>query len=404
MFKTFGIVPVTRSIFWIGANDRETDKFEGLWDLPHGVAYNSYLICDEKTALIDTVKSSFMDDFLQRLELLLDGKPLDYVVVNHMEPDHSGSLSLIRRLHPGVKLVGNAKTIEMMKNFYGITEDFVEVKEGDVLDLGHHKLAFCLVPMVHWPESMVTYDTTERILFSNDIFGGFGAIEGGFFDDEVNLERAISEMMRYYVNIVGRFAAPASKALAKVKKVDPCPKAICPSHGPIWRSNPCDVIDLYEKWSRHETDEGVVVLYGSMYGNTKIASDAITRSLSESGVRKVAVYDIARSNMSYITTDIWRYRGLVLSSCTYNMELFPPMAALLRLLENKMMKGRKIGLCGTYSWSSAALKEMREFVDRSKGGWTLVEPEVEIKSYPGPSDIERCIQLGRNMAEAVKKD
>lgn len=404
MFKTFGIVPITRSIFWIGANDRETDKFEGLWDLPHGVAYNSYLICDGKTALIDTVKSSFMDDFLQRLELLLDGKPLDYVVVNHMEPDHSGSLALIRRLHPGVKFVGNAKTIEMMKNFYGITEDFVEVKEGDVLDLGHHKLAFCLAPMVHWPESMVTYDTTERILFSNDIFGGFGAIEGGFFDDEVNLERAISEMMRYYVNIVGRFAAPASKALAKVKKVDPCPKAICPSHGPIWRSNPCDVIDLYEKWSRHETDEGVVVLYGSMYGNTKVASDAIARSLSESGVQKVAVYDIARSNMSYITTDVWRYRGLVLSSCTYNMELFPPMAALLRLLENKMMKGRKIGLCGTYSWSSAALKEMREFVDRSKGGWTLVEPEVEIKSYPGPSDIERCIQLGRNMAEAVKKD
>jgi flavorubredoxin len=401
MTKVYGILPVNNSVYWIGANDRETDKFEGLWDLPLGVAYNSYFIDDEHTALIDTVKSSFMDDFLHRIHLLLDGRKLDYIIVNHMEPDHSGSLSLIKRLYPDVKCVGNVKTLEMLKNFFGIEDGLVEVKEGDTLDLGNHKLAFALAPMVHWPESMATYDATDRILFSNDIFGGFGALEGGIFDDEVNLEWAVYEMMRYYVNIVGRFSSQALKALGKVRGLDVA--MICPSHGPIWRSDPSHVIGLYEKWSRQETEGGVVVVCGSMYGNTKIASDAISRSLSESGVKKISVYDISRSNMSYVTTDIWKNAGLVLSSCTYNMELYPPMAALLRLLENKMMKGRAIGLCGSYSWSSAALKEMKAFVDRSKGGWKLLDPTIEIKSFPTDADMELCSELGRKMAETVKR-
>lgn len=397
----FGIVEVTPSVFWIGENDRETDKFEGLWDLPHGVAYNSYFIDDKKTVLIDTVKNSYMDDYLFRLRQLLGERQLDYVIVNHMEPDHSGSLELLRRLYPEVKFVGNAKTLELLKNFYNVSGGLIEVKEGEVLDTGSHKLTFAFAPMVHWPESMVTYDSTEKLLFSNDIFGGFGAIEGGIFDDETNFDWAITEMMRYYVNIVGRFAAPATKALQKVRGLDL--KLICPSHGPIWRTDPNYVISLYEKWSRQETEEGVVVVYGSMYGNTKTASDAIARSLSESGVRKVLVYDISRSNMSYITTNIWKYSGLILSCCTYNMELYPPMAALLRLLENKNMKGRHIGLCGTYSWASAALKEMSGFVDRSKGGWNLLDPRIEIKSHPTSDDLELCCQLGRSMAEAVKQ-
>ncbi|MDR3254219.1 MAG: FprA family A-type flavoprotein [Synergistaceae bacterium] len=400
-FKTYGTLPVTDSVSWIGANDRETDKFEGLWDIPLGVAYNSYFINDDKTALIDTVKSSFMDDFIYRLGRLLGERQLDYVIVNHVEPDHSGSLGLIRRLYPGVRFVGNAKTLDLIKNFYHIDDGFVEVGEGEVLDLGLHKLSFAFAPMVHWPESMATYDATEKILFSNDVFGGFGALEGGLFDDEVNLDWALYEMMRYYVNIVGRFAAPALKALAKIRALDI--GMICPAHGPIWRSDPSRVMGLYEKWSRQETEEGVVLVYGSMYGNTKAASDLIARSLTESGVNNVSVYDISRSNMSYITTDIWRYAGLILSCCTYNMELFPPMAALLRLLENKMMKGRQIGLCGTYSWSGAALKEMKAFVERSKGNWNLLDPAIEIKSYPTETDIELCAALGQEMARAVKR-
>jgi flavorubredoxin len=399
MLKTFGILPVNDSVYWIGSNDRETDKFEGLWNIPLGIAYNSYFIDDERTVLIDTVKSSFMDDFIYRLNVLLEGRQLDYVIVNHMEPDHSGSLGLIRRLYPEAKFVGNAKTLEMLKNFFGIENGLVEVKEGETLDCGRHKLMFAAAPMVHWPESMVTYDAADRVLFSNDIFGGFGALEGGLFDDEVNHDWAIYEMMRYYVNIVGRFAAPALKALAKVRGLDVA--MICPSHGPIWRSDPSRVIGLYEKWSRQETEPGVVVVYGSMYGNTKIASDVIARALSESGVKTVSVYDISRSNMSYVTTDIWKYAGLVLSSCTYNMELFPPMASLLRLIENKMMKGRKIGLCGSYSWSGAALREMTEFVNRSKGGWTLIDPSIEFRSFPNAEALKLCESLGKNMAHAV---
>ncbi|MDR1944122.1 MAG: FprA family A-type flavoprotein, partial [Synergistaceae bacterium] len=346
-------------------------------------------------------KSSFIDDFLDRLNHLLNGRGLDYVIVNHMEPDHAGSFALIRRLYPGVKFVGNTKTAEMIKNFYGIEDGVVEVKEGEVLDIGGRKLVFALAPMVHWPESMVTYDATHRILFSSDIFGGFGALEGGLFDDEANLQLAVSEMMRYYVNIVGRFSGPAQKALEKVRSLDIA--LICPAHGPVWRSDPNTVIELYEKWSRQETEDGVVVVYGSMYGNTKIASDAIARGLSKAGEKKVIVYDASRTNMSYVTTDIWRYAGLVLAACTYNMELFPPVASLLRLLENKMMKGRAIGLCGSYSWSSAALREMKAFVERSKGGWSLIEPAIEIKSRPKNADLELCAELGVKMAEAVNR-
>ncbi|MDR1915639.1 MAG: FprA family A-type flavoprotein [Synergistaceae bacterium] len=400
MVENYNVIEVADSIFWIGANDRETDKFEGLLDLPMGVAYNSYLMRGEKNVLIDTVKSSFMDDFLHRLTGLLDSKPLDYVIVNHMEPDHSGSVDVIKRLYPDVKFVGNAKTVEMMKNFYGLEGCTIAVKEGETLDIGDRKLVFAFAPMVHWPESMVSYEPNLKILFSNDIFGGFGALEGGIFDDEVNFDWTVYETMRYYVNIVGRYAKPATKALEKVRKLDI--SMICPSHGPVWRSDIDKIIGLYEKWSRQETDEGVVVVYGSMYGNTKLASDAIARSLSMSGINPVQIYDVSRSNISFITTDIWRYSGLILSCCTYNMELYPPMAGLLRLLANKNMTGRHIGLCGTYSWAGAALREMSEFVEKSNGGWTLVGPTIEIKSRPTSADIEQCRMLGKNMAEIVK--
>jgi len=402
MKTAFGTIEIAPKIYWMGANDRETDKFEGLWELPHGVAYNSYFIDDDKTAVVDSVKPSFMDDFLHRLDIKLDGRPLDYVIVNHMEPDHSGSLAIIRRLYPGVRFVGNAKTAEMIKNFYGIEDGIVVVSEGETLDMGRRKLTFAMIPMVHWPESMVTYETTGNILFSNDAFGGFGAIEGDIFDDEADMEYAISEMMRYYVNIIGRFSSQALKAIAKIRALDVA--LICPAHGPIWRSDPQRVINLYEKWSRQETEETAVVVYGSMYGNTKTAADAIARALTEGGIRGVTMYDISRSNPSCIVKDAWGARGLVLASCTYNMELYPPMKYLIDMLENKNMRGRRLGLCGTYSWASAALKEMKDFAARSKGGWLLTEPIIEIKSFPTDADFDLCRTLGLAMAEAIKKD
>jgi flavorubredoxin len=394
-------IKISDSIFWVGAQDRETDLFEALWKLPYGVAYNAYLLAGDASVLVDTVKGHFMDGFLERLSSVLSGKPLDYVIVNHMEPDHAGSLGILRKMYPGVKIIGNAKTAEMLKNFFNIEDNVVTVKDGEILDIGSRKFLFAFVPMVHWPESMVAYDVTDKILFSSDIFGGFGATEGGIFDDQADMELVTSEMMRYYVNIVGRFAEPALKALAKVKPLDIT--AICPAHGPIWRSDPKRVIGLYEKLSRQETEEGVVVVYGSMYGNTKAIAEKIARVVSGDGVKRVAVYDIARCDMSIAATDIWRNAGLILASCTYNMELFPPMAKLLRHLENKNMKGRHVGLCGTYSWAGTSLREMSDFVERSKGNWTLVEPKIPIKTCPKGEEFDKIELLAHNMARAVKR-
>jgi flavorubredoxin len=396
-----GIVQVSDSVFWIGEQDRETDRVEGLWSLPHGVAYNSYLLKGGKNILVDTVKCPYAGDFVNKTAAVLGGEALDYVIVNHMEPDHSGSLGILREIYPGVKLIGNAKTAEMLRNFWGIGDNVVVVKDGESLELGSRKFIFTLAPMVHWPESMASYDATDKILFSNDIFGAFGATEGGIFDDEADMGITESEMMRYYVSIVGRFAAQASKALAAVRSLDI--NVICPSHGPVWRSDPERVIGLYEKWSRQETEDGVVVVYGTMYGNTKTAADAVSRALSEKGVGGVRVYDIARSDVSQVIVDIWRKSGLVLASCTYNMELFPPMAGLLRYIENKNMRGRKIGLCGMHSWADASLRCMSEFIERSRGGWSLVEPKILIKSSPKEADIEQCELLASNMASAIKK-
>lgn len=393
-------IAVTDSIYWIGGNDRETDLFEGLWALPCGVAYNAYLICDEKVALIDSIKSSNFSDYTDRLTSVMgDDKKIDYLIVDHMEPDHSGSIRMLKQIYPGMKLVGNKKTLEMLEAFYGITTDTIEVKEGDVLDLGKHKLTFAMIPMVHWPESMVTYDMTEKVLFSTDAFGGFSALEGGIFDDELETDYFESETLRYFANIVGRYAAPTQKAIQKVRGLDV--KIICPAHGPIYRSNPGHIVDLYDKWSRHITDEGVVVVYGSMYGNTKLMSDAVARSLAENGIQDVVVHDASRSNMSFIVRDIWKYSGLVLCSCTYNTELYPPMAQLCRMLKNKMMKNRVLGISGSYSWSKGALAELQLFAEQG-GEWQLVGPAVEAKSCPTKEDLEQCRELGRNMAAAVK--
>ena len=225
-------IKITDSIYWIGGNDRETDLFEGLWTLPRGVAYNAYFINDEKTAVIDTIKADKLSDYIERLVSILPaGKGIDYLIVNHMEPDHSGSISIMRKLYPEMKIIGNKKTLEMIEAFYGIHDGVVEVKEGEILDLGRHKLAFATIPMVHWPESMVTYDTTDKVLFSTDAFGGFCALEGGIFDDELDMKLYEDETLRYFANIVGRYSMPTQKAIAKVRALDL--KIICPAHGPI---------------------------------------------------------------------------------------------------------------------------------------------------------------------------
>lgn len=390
-------VPVNKDTWWVGVNDHETDLFESLWELPQGVAYNAYVVMGEKTAAIDTVKGPWLDEYLYKLEEVLGGRPLDYLVVNHMEPDHAGLISQLRTRHPGLKFVGNAKTMPLLKGYHGIDTDTVLVKDGATLDLGGHVLQFATVPMVHWPESMVTFDTTTGVLFSNDSFGGFGAHEGGLFDDAKARTRWEGEMLRYYATIVGRYSNVVQVAM---KKLAPLPITnIFPAHGTLFREDVGQVIGLYDRWSRYEADCGAVVVYGSMYGNTKHMAEAVCSGLSDSGVKDVHLYDAARSDPSYILRDIWRYRGFALLSCTYNTLLFPPMEALCSKLLNRMPKNRALGIAGSYSWSRGALDALREFARDIK--LEVVGPEVEAFASPTAEDLDQCVELGKNLGRRV---
>ncbi|ACR80031.1 FprA family A-type flavoprotein [Kosmotoga olearia] len=391
-------IPVTKDVFWIGVNDFETHLFESLWPLPMGVSYNAYMILDEKVALIDTVKGSFFATFLDKVKALLpDGKPVDYLIINHMEPDHSGAIKVLVEAFPEIKIVGNKKTRDFLEGFYGISDNFMVINDGDVLDLGKHKLKFYLTPMVHWPETMMTYDLTDGILFSGDAFGGFGALNGGIFDDVVDIEFYEDEVLRYFSNIVGRYSPMVQRAFKKLENVDI--KIIAATHGPVWRDNPKQIIELYDKWSRYEAEKGVVLVYGSMYGNTQKMMEAVAQGLVEEGVEKIRIHNISVTHLSFIIRDIWRFKGVILGSCTYNMELFPPMKNLLTALENRMLKNRHIGVFGSYSWSGGALKELHDFAQKMK--WELVEPVIEAKHAPKKEELEQCKLLGKNMAKAI---
>lgn len=390
-------VPVNRDTWWVGVNDYETDLFESLWDLPQGVAYNAYVVMGEKTAAIDTVKGPWVDEYIQKLEEVLNGRPLDYLIINHMEPDHAGLISQLRAHHPDLKFVGNVKTMPLLKGYHGIDSNTVQVKDGDTLDLGGHVLRFATVPMVHWPESMVTFDTTTGVLFSNDSFGGYGAHEGGLFDDAKTRERWEDEMLRYYATIVGRYSNVVQVAL---KKLAPLPvKFIFPAHGTLFRDDVEQVIELYDRWSRYEAECGAVVVYGSMYGNTRRMAEAVCSGLSESGVKNVRLYDAARNGHSYILRDIWRYKGFALLGCTYNTLLFPPMEALCSKLLNRMPKNRVLGIAGSYSWSRGALDALREFAEKIK--LEKIDPEIEVFTSPTPEDLEQCVELGKNLGQQV---
>lgn len=393
-----GVIPVRENIYWIGANDHETDLFESIWPLPRGVSYNSYIIVDEKVALIDTVKSSYLTPYMEKIKSLLGSdKKIDYLIVNHMEPDHSGSIRDLKRMFPGLKLVGNSKTTEFIKDFYKIQEDVISISDGESLDLGKHKLKFFLTPMVHWPETMVTYEETQKILFSCDAFGGFGALDDRIFDDEVDLIYYEDEILRYYSNIVGRYSGMVQKAIAKLKGISI--SVIAPSHGPIWRTNPGEIVALYDKWSRHETEKGITLVYASMYGNTRKMMETISRSLAEEKIEKVRVHDISRTHISYVLVDIWRFGGMILGAPTYNTKLFPLMENLVCMLEEKMLKNRFIGIFGSYTWSKGAVKRLQDFA--TEGNLALVEPVIEFKCSPTKEDLEKAILLGKNMADRI---
>jgi len=295
-----GITEVKDGIYWMGVNDRQTSLFENLWPLPNGIAYNAYIVeGDNGCALIDTVKSSFVEEYLRKIRHLCEsGKEPSYLIINHMEPDHSGAIRPLRAVCPGIKIIGSPKTADMLKNFFGITEEVIQVKDGEELELGGRVLKFILTPMVHWPETMMTYDVRTGTLFSGDAFGGFGTLDGGIFDDEVNIEFYENEIRRYFTSIVGRFSPMVLKAVEKLKDIPIL--IVAPTHGPIWRENPGLIIGDYERWSRHETKKGVVIVYGSMYGNTEHMADIIARSLTERGMESVKIFNASANHVSYM--------------------------------------------------------------------------------------------------------
>ncbi|WP_319370465.1 FprA family A-type flavoprotein [uncultured Ilyobacter sp.] len=396
------LVQVTDHVYWVGANDKKTERFENYMPLPMGVAYNSYVINDEKTCVIDTVEFGVEGLFMEKVECVLDGKDLDYIIVNHMEPDHSGALRDLMRKYPNAKVVGNAKTFPMIKAFFHDVneESFYPVKEGDILDLGNHKLTFAMMPMVHWPESMVTYDTTEKILFSNDAFGSFGALDGGLFDDEVNFDFYEDEMRRYYANIVGKYGMQVQNAIKKLSSLEI--NYICPSHGIIWRSDINRVIKHYDYWSRLEPEsEGVVIVYGTMYGNTAKQANAIARELSSQGIKEIKVYDASKTDHSFIISDIWKYKGLIIGSCSHNNALYPKIQPLLHKLQNYGLKNRYLGIFGNMMWSGGGVRGIQAFADALNGN-EIVADAVEVRGNPTLEDYEKLENIARSMAEKIK--
>ncbi len=393
-------IKLTDNIFYVGVNDRRTDLFENHMELPNGVSYNSYLIVDEKVALIDPVEAGFIEEYLFKVKSVLQGRKVDYLIINHDEPDHSSSIAAVLREWPEAQVVGNAKTFAPLEAFYGPIENKKVVAEGETLSLGTHTLQFFMVPMVHWPESMVTYEQANGIVFSNDAFGGFGALNGGIFDDQVNLAFYEDDMRRYYANIVGKMAMQALKAIEKLGGLTI--KMIAPSHGLVWRSNPAWVIGKYTQWSKHEGEEGVVIVYGSMHGNTGVMADIVARGAAEAGIKEVKVYDVAKTEISFIMSDIWKYKGVIIGACAHYANMFPNMNLLTHEINEFKPKSKCFGIFGGMSWSGGGVKTLAKYAE--EGQWNLVAENVEVKGAPiREEDWDKLYNLGKTVAEAILK-
>ena len=387
-------------IHYVGVNDRQKHLFERLLPLPCGVSYNSYLIDDEQVTLIDTVEADFFEVYLQKIRRIIGDRPVKYLVVNHMEPDHSGSIRFITQAYPDITLVGNAKTFEMIDGYYGVKCNRLVVKEGDTLELGHHRLCFYLVPMVHWPETMVSYDSAEQVLFSGDAFGCFGTLDGGFLDTRINTDKFWPEMVRYYSSIVGKYGNPVQRALAKLSGVPLA--AICSTHGPVWTENIRKVVGIYDRLSRYEAEEGVVIAYGTMYGHNEEMAEEIASELSALGVKNIVMHNVSKSDFSYILADVFRYKGLIVGAPTYNGNIYPPVENLLNKVMQSEVKDRCFGWFGSFTWAGAAVKKIADLTE--KGKFVKVGEPVEFKQAMKEGDLKHCAALAKAMAEALKSN
>lgn len=383
---------ISESVKYIGVDDTTIDLFESQYVVPEGVSYNSYVILDEKIAIMDTVDKRGMKEWEDNLLKTLDGKKADYVIVQHMEPDHAGSLARLLELFPDITVVGNAKTFVMINQFFENIniKDSLTVKEGDTLNLGSHTLTFVMAPMVHWPEVMVTYESSEKILFSADGFGKFGALSLTENEDWA------CEARRYYFNIVGKYGAPVQSLLKKASALDI--KTICPLHGPVLSDNLGYYLDLYNTWSSYQPEsKGIFIAYASIHGNTAVAANRFADILRDKGVEKVVVTDLSRCDIAEAVEDAFRYDRMVLAAASYDAGVFPIMQDFLHHLQSKAYQNRTIGLIENGSWAPTAAKTMRSILDTMKN-ITIVEPVVTIKSALKENDIPALEEL----ADALK--
>ena len=381
----YNVRKVTEDIVWVGASDRRLALFENIFPIPRGVSYNSYVLLDEKTVLLDTVDASVAGQFFENLEHVLDGRKLDYLIVNHMEPDHCAMIGDLVRRYPEVQVVGNAKTFGMIKQFFGtdFAERAVTVKEGDTLSTGAHTLHFVMAPMVHWPEVMVTYDEKDKVLFAADGFGTFGALNGNIFADEVDFDRDwLDDARRYYTNIVGKYGASVQALLKKASGLEIA--VICALHGPIWRENLGYILEKYQKWSTYEAeDQAVVILYATMYGNTASAADALAGRLAAKGVKKIAVYDVSNTHVSELISEIFRASHVVFAAPTYNGGIYPVMENLLADMKALAVQNKTVALMENGTWAPTTAKQMREKLAELKNV-TILDTQITIKSAMAP--------------------
>ena len=394
---------ITDDLFWLGVNDRRIALFENVYPVPHGISYNSYVLLDEKTVLFDTVDRCMSQQFFENLDFVLGNRKLDYVIVNHMEPDHSATLPDLIRRHPDVKIIGNAKTLVFIKQFFddALEAHFISVNDGDTLSTGKHNLKFIFAPMVHWPEVMVTYDETDGILFSADGFGGFGALNGNIFTDEIDFDESHWEnMRRYYTNIVGKYGVSVMSLLNKASALKI--NYICPLHGRIWRKDIDKLLDKYKKWASYEPEEkGVTIVYGSIYGNTENAAEILAGMLAEKGVRNIQMFDVSGTHPSYIVSSCFRYSNIVIASNTYNAGMFINMEAFMHDLAAHSLKNRNVSIIESGSWAPMSGKKIKEILDSMKD-MKITGDTVTIMSALKDSEYIKLKELAENIAESIQ--
>lgn len=396
---------VQDDLYYVGGNDHRLALFENIFPIPRGVTYNSYLLLDEKTVLFDSVDWSIAKEYLRNVEEVLDGRELDYMVIHHMEPDHAGAIDEIVLRYPNVKIVSSEQGFQIMRQigYHVKDEQSIIVKEGDTISFGKHEFLFLEAPMVHWPEVILSYDTTTGTLFSADAFGSFGALDGKLFNDEVNFERDwLDDARRYYTNIVGKYGPFVEDVLKKASTVDI--KMICPLHGPVWRTDIAWFIDKYIHWATYEPEEeGVMIAYASMYGNTEYAAQALASTLCERGMTNVVVYDVSNTDVSQLISETFRLSHLVLASVTYNLGIYPKMKNFLVDLEALNVQNRTVALIENGSWACTVGDKMEDYMDENLRMFDVLNERVTLNTSLNEANENDMNALADSIIESMKK-